>query len=602
MCTLAISLASQWAVPTFGQIPEIKQEDRLDKDLDTINDLLRMGDFERVLGYLDHMKAVYGDSPKLTFMYKKVYIEAKMFSQLEDLIRNQLAAAPRDEMLIAELGNVKFLQNDTKSADSLWEMALNSGGANTSVYVYVANSRLQFGDYDGAVAAYRRGRLAIGSQSVFAFELANVFESQRKYVEAVNELMSYLNQTPAKLNLVASKIGGFLKDTDDTDEIVDAVIKAARMYPDRIGIQEILGEIYLKLGRMDRAFDTYRKLGKAQMDDGASICSFAARCFDNQAYATAIEAVDEYLNITKRGIYKEKALMVKGQAQRKAGMIDGAIGTLTSLADSAKHSDIKDQAAFLLGTIYSSDLDDCPAAMKVWDDLAEHGGIIELRDKAVVEMASCYMRMDNFPMAESTLTALKDENKGDRAVNQKALFLLGDLAFMSGNYSGAKEMYELMVRIDPGDEFSNNALERLTILSAAGPDSAGNEGLKLIGDGLRELAMGELVPAAELFLDSVFTGTPLAQIAGFYSAAIYEKSGDNPRAIELFQKFIADYPSGSFTDRAYLALGDLYMLNKEDFQLARSAFETILKEFPDGPVVEQAREKLRRLDSIDKIG
>lgn len=588
-------------IPVAAQFPVINQEDKFDKELETINNLSRVGDFERALSYLDYLRKSYGNHPELTFMYKKVYMDAKMYPDLEGLIAGQLALAPDDELLLAELGNVRFLRDDAHGADSLWDLAMSRAGANSGAFIYVAGYKLQYGDYYGATEAYLKGRSALGSPVIFAAELANVYESQRKYADAVRELLLYLSLAPARLNMISSKIGGFLKDTDNVDEIVEAVVRGAAAYPDRKEIIELLGEVYIKLNRMDKALETYGRLGKGRKDDGASFCLLAERCYENQAYTTAIEAANQYLKTTKQGSQREKALLIKGKSERQAGLIENAIVTLSSLSGSARNRKFGDEASLLLGLIYASDIGDCAAAIHVWQGLADQKNVSEEGSIATVEMAACYLRLDQFALAESILTDLL-KIQGDMAVNQKALFILGDLAFIAGDYEKAKELYERLAGGDPTDDFANDALERLSILSATDFDAISSSGLDRFAGGLRELAMGRLTEAAVIFSDSAFDKTSLSQTAVFYAAVIYEEAGDQAQAVQLYQNYIEAFPDGSFIDRAHLGLGDLYMRDIDTYPLARLAFNAILRDFPDGPIVEQARERLKRLETANKIG
>ena len=49
-------------------------------------------------------------------------------------------------------------------------------------------------------------------------------------------------------------------------------------------------------------------------------------------------------------------------------------------------------------------------------------------------------------------------------------------------------------------------------------------------------------------------------------------------------------------------LGDQYIENPETFELGREAYNMILEAFQEGPVTELARERLRSLESKDRIG
>ena len=587
--------------PALAQISISRHQSKLDKGVALINNLLRVGDFERAILYLDQMTIDYGDQPKLIYLYKKAYTLAKMYPEWEEAIFAQMRKKPNDELLLAELGNVKFLQNDSKAADSLWELALDYGAQNLSAYLYVASYKLRYGDYEGAIAVYKRARIATDSKSVFSFELANVYESQRRYPEAINELFQSLTESNARRGMVMAKIGGFLKDSDNPDEIVQVVEKGARRFPGNKVIHEIQGEVYLKAGEMEKALETYKKIGKGQKDDGKSLCVFAERCLDNRAYDTAIRAVDEYLRITAKGSHKEKALLIKGKAQRAAGYSSDAIATLTVLSESARNRNIAEEAAYLAGMAYSIDLDDCVAALRIWGDLTKTGVNREIVDNSIVEMASCYLRQDKFAAAESVLTAML-KNRSERMAGQRGIFLLGELILIRGDYGEAKKMYENLAKLYPGDPFANNAIERLVILELAGTDEFHDLGLDIFAAGLRHALMDDPAGAAIVFSDSMFEGSTLADHAGYYAPSMFNEAGDRSNAIDGYKRYIELFPEGTYLDRAWFALGELYLLETDTYPQAISAFTTILEKFPMGPVVEQAREKLRLIESLDKIG
>ncbi len=587
---------------TSAQITLGTKQSKLDKDMAVINNLLRIGDFEKAILYLNRMDGTYEDHPKLLYMYKKAYTLAKMYPEWEDVILKQLVKIPDDALLLAELGNVKFLQNDSRAADSLWELALECGTRNLSAYLYVAAYKLQYGDYEGAISVYKRARIATDSKSAFAFELANVYESQRRYPEAINELLRSTEVSSARRGMVLTKISGFLKDTDNPDEIVRVVEMGVERFPGKKVMLEILGEIYLKSGAMDKAFETYKRIGKGQNDDGRSLCFFAERCLDNGVYDTAIEAVDEYLRFTTKGSNMERALLIKGKAQRAGGYPKDAISTLTSLSGSARSRNIAEEAAYLTGMVYSIDLGDYDSAIRVWGDLIKTGITRELVDNSTVEMASCYLKQEKFAVAESLLTTLL-QNRSEKMISQRGIFLLGELAMIRGDYGAAMKKYESLVKIYPGDFFANNALERLIILDLAGTDEFGDPGLDVFVAGLRYILMDNPAGAAVVFSDSLFEGSTLADHAGYYAPLMFNKAGDRLNAIDGFKRYIEIFSEeGTYLDRAWFALGELYLLEKDTYPEAISAFTTILEQFPMGPVVEQAREKLRLIESADKIG
>jgi len=301
-------------------------------------------------------------------------------------------------------------------------------------------------------------------------------------------------------------------------------------------------------------------------------------------------------------VHKEQALLIKGEAEQKLGKIDSAIMTLRELKGISKNHMMKEDASFRLGKIFAYDKGDCDAAIEEWKDLAKPSPLIsEIEAEATVEQASCYMKLDRMDEAKKLLTDLTSA-QSQYSATVKAQFLLGDLAFINGDYGEAKKLYENLAMYNPSDPYANNALERLAVLSASNFDGEAGDGLERFAGCLRLLDQGKLIEAAGEFADSSFYATALYETANYYSASTYLLAGDTDTAIGRFQQYIDSFPEGAFVDRSYFSLGEIYMQDSKTYPLAIKAFNRILEDYSDGPLVEQARERLRRLEDSSKIG
>lgn len=584
-----------------GQNLNMPSRNQLDRDLGTANSLIKIGDFERALSFLSYMVKTYGENQRIISLYKIVYSGAKMYPELEKLIYGQLAKSPENPVLIAELANVRFLRDDRPAADSLWNLALDRGGTNKSVYMYVANYKLRYGDYDGAVEAYTRGRINFGDLSLFATQLAGIYESKREYSKAVHEYLVELNRNPRQLNVISTRILGLVEDADNPDEIISAVHNAVEEFSRPQSIYQVLGNLYIKTGEMKKALEVYRTLGRGRKDDGASLYRFAEHCYDSRAYTTTITAVEEYLRVSRNTTLKEPALLLKGKAYRAAGLIDEALNVLSSLSMNAANPEIRDISGHLVGTIFAVDKGDCRQAVDRWKNVIQRISSPDIENKVRVEMASCFIKMERPELAESLVTLVTIDRKPDEK-SERALYLLGELAFFKSEYDRAKKIYNQLAIQYPGGNFANNALERLIVINAENTGDGYSRYLDRFAAGVKARVMGHSLEAARIFSDTAFYSSSIGEQAEFQAAVAYTEAGESRLAIGSFKRYIDRYPEGFYADRACLNLGDLYMENVETIPLARATYNRILEEFPEGPVTEPARERLKRLESPGEIG
>jgi tetratricopeptide (TPR) repeat protein len=600
-CLASVLILLIWIGPAAAQILYPGTSSRLDREIGTASSLVDVGDFERALTFLDYLEKTYGWNTHINAIYKRIYVETKMYPELEAAVLRELAVSPDNPLILAELGSVRFLLNSPQAADSLWNLALERGEGQQIVYLTVAGYRLRFGDYDGAINVYELGRRKLNNPYLFSSNLADIYESKREYDRAVEEYLLQLQQHPGHMNAVAGHVRGLLEDSDHPEEIVSAVKNAVGGSDDPELIRMLLGSLYIQLGRFDQALDTYRRIGAGKRDDGASLVEFARRCYDYRAYQAAVRAVGEYFAISEDRVLQDQALLLRGQAERALDSVDQAINTLLPLYGRATNPKIRDLAGYTVGSIYATEKGNCDQAVSIWNDLVRTASSRELINMTRVDLASCLIRMERLETAESLLTAVSSD--GERGpVSEEALFLQGEIALFRGDYGRAAGTYRRLVRESPGCDFANNALERLMVIEAENTGDEPSPHLNRFASGARARAMGRLEEAARIFSDEEFLSSAIGEQALFAAAVAYREAGKNQMAVEILNRYIARYPGGFYVDRALLNLGDIYLLKKETYSLARDAFNKVLEEFPDGPVSDQARGRLKQLESLDEIG
>ena len=588
----------------YSQRPGTVDNQMLDYDLNIVYNLQRIGEFESALKYLDVLRSKYGENPPVLSLYKSIYLDAKMYIELENMIRKQIEKSPYDPVYLAELGNARFLQDDSDGADSLWALALEKADKNSTVYIYVANYKLRYGDYEGAAETYLLGRGRFGIPDIFSTELANIYESQRNYPAAVNEYLIRLIKTPNKFLSISPKILAMIEDSENVGAIIAAVKDNIERNKNVDILHEMLGDIYIKTGQMKLAFETYRILGKGKRDDGESLYRFAERCIDFKAYETAVEAIDEYLSKSEKLKRKDDALLLKAKALKYERYNRRAISLLEDLFRSAGDLRTRSEAGYMMGGIYSQ-MALCSEAIAVWRNTLEICRDPVIRTNTIYEMAECQIKLGSYNRAESLLTIIVGEGRIEE-IGQSARFLLGDLALFDGRYGDARKNYLDIVRMYPGGDFANDAIARLSVISEIGIDTSGiaadNSILDLYADAVEAHILGKYDEAAAILQGDKIAGSSIGEQALYYAGAIYVEADYEEKAIDALKSYIEKYPEGFFIDRSYLMLGDQYIENPETLELGKEAYNRILEAFQEGPVTELARERLRQLESQDKIG
>jgi hypothetical protein len=88
----------------------------------------------------------------------------------------------------------------------------------------------------------------------------------------------------------------------------------------------------------------------------------------------------------------------------------------------------------------------------------------------------------------------------------------------------------------------------------------------------------------------------LAAQGQFQIAQIKATQAVPVEAVEEYRSLISRFPQSSLVPRAWAAIGALYEGPLADRRQARDAYQTIVTEFKDSPLVEEARLHLQRMD------
>jgi tetratricopeptide (TPR) repeat protein len=599
---LTVLLAFLMSIPASADITfDQPDQNRFNNDLRTVASLIRVGEYGRAVAVLDRMREQYGNDPRLTDQYKQAYKQAKLYPELEKIIRDELAKAPGSALLLSELGEVRFLQNDEAGADSLWNRALAAGRGDEMTYRFIADIRLRYGLYDSAIDAYLLGRRTLGKETLYALELASIYEAQRDYGKAVNEYLALLAESPDKVGIISTRIRGLVEDVEDSEEVIKAVNTRLKATPGRTDLYELLGDIYIKLGKMDKALENYKTISAKLGDDGQSLIRFATRAYDSKAYFAAITAIDEYFRISKEEAFRDMATLLMARAQMAAGQYDPALANFLALAKGSPDYRIKDEAGYAAGVIYSRHKGDCDSALQTWETMLMSARDPMMQNGARVETAVCHIKMGDYARAESLLTIVASTKIPDPRI-ESAIFLLGELSFYRGDFKTADQIFRQLVRQYPTSDRSNDALARIDVISLSGGAEDSSIFLGLFARAMKANMMGQSAQAAAILSDTVFEDSPIAEQAAFYAGVARSTAGNKEGAIAAFRGYIEKYPDGFYTDRAYLEMGDLFQLDPATHPDAREAYNKVLELYPTGPVTEIARQRLRQLEVPGKIG
>jgi tol-pal system protein YbgF len=102
---------------------------------------------------------------------------------------------------------------------------------------------------------------------------------------------------------------------------------------------------------------------------------------------------------------------------------------------------------------------------------------------------------------------------------------------------------------------------------------------------------GMAIDSFQSFLQK-YPSTDFASNAQYWLGECYYTKSDLPNALDSFNKVVELYPNGKKVPDALLKIGYTLLAMNEP-QKARTALTSLIERFPDNPVADKAREKLK---------
>ena len=356
------------------------------------------------------------------------------------------------------------------------------------------------------------------------------------------------------------------------------------------------------------------------------------KLINEKEYVSADKLLNQFLTEYPDGIWRYRALYMKGNVNVKLSRLENAVENFSRLL--SRYSQLKDytqlklaevylelekedksfelvnhlikefpqsrlkpQAKFLLGKLHFNrgDLDD---AIKVFSEIIKKypksdlapesmfwvGMILEKQKKTIIAYETYVKLFHTFPVnefaakAEKRIKEIKKTKTKLPKFSQKMISRRIELLMKEGKYEVVLRECKAYLKIYKQGVFYQN----LT--------------LKLVDTYLFQKKRQEALK----FLKSLIKKYPSSSItpeALYKVANIYWNLGKYSKAIQYCKKTISKFPSSSFAEKAFYAMGQILAQNKK-YQEAISQFQKMVNSYPHGAFVASANWRIGWINFI----
>jgi tetratricopeptide (TPR) repeat protein len=569
-----------------------------------------IGDLEKALAiYLEIL-----DKNPTNFTYfdaaSRCYINLKRYDELVQFIERRLQAEPGNIQFQIRLGEAYLQKDEEEKARQIWNQVLTENPNNASNYRMVANAMLKHRLYDDGIAVYLKGREIMGRQGLFALELAQLHSYRFNYDRATDEYLRYIRANSRQLNYVEARIASF-KGSHETYEQVTSVLKnwIAQESGNPI-YRKLLISVLLSYENFSAAFAEVKHLEEVKREikskeiPGQELFRFSQIALKESRYEFAENALRTI--VSNHPDYPDRARVEYELARTlyQQRRFDQALAAFDKVAAAHPGSIWAVESILARGDIFLNEKFSPDSAAQNYHTIVNHFPANKNHIHAYIRLGDVEVARGNLSEAEAHyLHAVQSPTKQGSAAGENRFeghLRLAELAFYQGDFEKTRKYLKALLEVPSGNlsnEYVNDALELSLLLDQNEQDTF--QVLTDYAQAMLLIKQHNLEEAALQLknLSDSFPSADLAPKAIFQYSRLKRETGDYVSAVLGFNVLIGQYPQNSLCDLALWEIGTIYEEDLREPSKAIESYESILVDYSESVLVENARKKIRSLEA-----
>lgn len=570
-----------------------------------------------------------GELEKASTIYEKLYqqnaggdyyfdryltclMELNRFDECEKILQKQIKKEPQKVTLYVQYGKLFDKQSNEPKALEQYKKAIDKLPADRFVIDNLAMNFNNMTRYDFSLQVYEKGGQLMKNKNMFAFNLAELYRRKDEVGKMIESYLNALQENPAYLPSVEAMLLRYA--TTDAERLELQTQLYARIQDDEKAtvFPELLSWVFLQKKDYKNAFRQLKAVDRLNDEDGSRVFNMALIAENDKDYDAAIEGYN-YVIIEKG---KNSPFFIEAKrnmlACKRKKLTEGYAFTIEELRLIEKEyesfldevgrnnrtasiiTELADLEAF-----YLKDLD---KAMLLLENLIAMP-MIDIRVLSQAKLSLGDFNLIKGERWEATLLYSQvDKAYKDDVIGHEARFKNAKLSYYFGDFDWAKAQFNVL-KASTSKLISNDAIDMdVFIMEITGVDTS--------TEALAMYAQAELLIFQNRFddafikLDSVrrlFPGNELEDDIYYLKAQIYKKLRQFDKAVEAYDKIIANYSDGIRADNAMFEMASLYEGPLNNKEKAKALYEKLFTDFTSSTLAVESRKRYRILRG-DKIG
>jgi tetratricopeptide (TPR) repeat protein len=569
-----------------------------------------------------------GELEKAASIYEKMYqqnagdfyferyiaclMDLSRFEECEKVLQKQIKKEPNKVIHYVHTGKLYDKQGQEAKAAEQYKKAIEKLPADRFIVDNLASNFNSMARYDLSLLAYERGSVLLKNKNMFAFNLAELYHRKEDTPKMVEMYLNAVNENSAYLPSVEAMLLRYATSESEQMELQTQLYARIQDDPKATIFPELLSWLFLQKKDYKNAFRQLKSVDRLNEEDGNRVFNLALIADNDHDYDAAIDGYD-YI-ITDKG--KSSPFFIEAKRNllscKRKKLTEGYSFTkeelqlvereYESFLDEVGRNNRTGSIVLELAELEAFYLQDLDKASKLLENLIEFP-MLDAKTTAQAKLALGDFNLIKGERWESTLLYSQvDKAFKDDVMGHDARFKNAKLSYYFGDFDWAKAQFNVL-KSSTSKLISNDAIDMDVFIME-------NTGLDSTTTAMAAYAQAELLvfqnKYAEAFvkLDSIrkeFPEHSLEDDIFYLKAQMYKKLRILDKAVECYEKIVANYKEDIRADNALFEMAALYEGPLKDKEKAKGLYEKLFTEFTGSSLAVEARKRFRILRG-DKVG
>ena len=563
-----------------------------------------------------------GELEKAATIYEKMYqqnagdfyferyiaclMDLSRFDECEKVLQKQIKKEPNKVIHYVHTGKLYDKQGQEAKAAEQYKKAIEKLPADRFIVDNLASNFNSMARYDLSLLAYERGGTLLKNKNLFAFNLAELYHRKEDTPKMVEMYLNAVNENPAYLPSVEAMLLRYATSDSEQMELQTQLYARIQDDPKATIFPELLSWLFLQKKDYKNAFRQLKSVDRLNEEDGNRVFNLALIADNDRDYDAAIDGY-EYI-ITDKG--KSSPFFIEAKRNllscKRKKLTEGYSFTkdelhvvereYESFLDEVGRNNRTGSIVLELAELEAFYLQDLEKATKLLENLIEFP-MLDSKTNAQAKLALGDFYLIKGERWEATLLYSQvDKAFKDDVMGHDARFKNAKLSYYFGDFDWAKAQFNVL-KSSTSKLISNDAIDMDVFIME-------NTGMDSTTTALEAYAQAELLvfqnKYAEAFvkLDSIrkeFPEHTLEDDIFYLKAQMYKKIRVLDKAVECYEKIVANYKEDIRADNALFEMAALYEGPLKDKEKAKGLYEKLFTEFTGSSLAVEARKRFRIL-------